>query len=92
MTDDLVTNVCRALSHPLRRQLLLALARNECDVGDLGQSCGVGQPTVSKHLAALRSAGLVQVRVDGRFRCYSLTEPELLLELFDFFDRWRDRG
>ncbi len=81
MTDDRASAVCRALSHPVRRALLEGLLTGECDVGYMTDSSGVGQPTVSKHLAMLRDAELVTVRVDGRRRCYSLAEPELLHQL-----------
>lgn len=80
---DFLTGVCRALSHPARRALLQALARGECDVGGLSAGLGLDQPTVSKSLATLRRAGLVQVRVDGRRRCYSLNHPEILRPLLD---------
>jgi DNA-binding transcriptional ArsR family regulator len=80
---DFVTGVCRALAHPSRRALLQALARDECDVGSLSAGSGLDQPTASKHLAALRRAGLVQVRVDGRRRCYSLTHEEIVRPLLN---------
>lgn len=69
-------SVCRALAHPLRRQLLESLGTGECDVGILQQKTGADQPVVSKHLAVLREAGLVEVRTDGRRRCYTLRDPE----------------
>jgi DNA-binding transcriptional ArsR family regulator len=84
-----VTGVCRALAHPARRALLQALTRGECDVSNLSASSGLDQPTVSKHLRALRTAGLVQVRVDGRRRCYSLASEvtvRRLLELLTEID------
>jgi len=80
---DFVTGVCRALAHPARRALLQALSRGECDVGGLSAGSGLDQPTASKHLAALRRAGLVTVRVDGRRRCYSLTSEETVRPLLD---------
>ncbi|MGC8627574.1 MAG: ArsR/SmtB family transcription factor [Acidimicrobiales bacterium] len=76
-----MTSACRALGHPLRRVLLQALSQGECDVGSLSAGLGVDQPTVSKHLAALRSAGLVQARVDGRRRCYSLAHETVVKPL-----------
>lgn len=85
MTDP-VSEVCRALAHPTRRGLLLAMANSECDVGNLTDGCGLDQPTASKHLAALRAAGLVHVRVDGRRRCYSLVDRELVLEVLDLVE------
>jgi DNA-binding transcriptional ArsR family regulator len=80
---DFVTGACRALGHPARRALLQALARGECDVGGLSGGAGLDQPTASKHLAALRRAGLVTVRVDGRRRCYSLAHEKTLRPLLD---------
>ena len=78
---DFVTGACRALAHPARRALLQALSRGECDVGGLSTGLGLDQPTVSKSLAALRRAGLVEVRIDGRRRCYSLTHGEIVKPL-----------
>lgn len=89
---DCVTLACRALAHPARRWLLQALARSECDVGDLSAGSGLDQPTVSKHLAALRRAGLVQVRVDARRRCYSLANQELVKTLLDILGELEARG
>jgi DNA-binding transcriptional ArsR family regulator len=80
---DFLTGVCRALGHPARRALLQALSRGECDVGSLSAGLGLDQPTVSKHLAALRSAGLVRARVDGRRRCYSLAHEAVVKPLLD---------
>ena len=80
---DFLTGVCRALSHPARRALLQALCRGECDVGGLSAGSGLDQPTASKSLATLRRAGLVQVRIDGRRRCYSLSHEETVKPLLD---------
>jgi DNA-binding transcriptional ArsR family regulator len=84
--SDVVTATCRALSHRARRTLLRALLRGECDVGTLSAGCGLDQPTASKHLATLRGAGLVQVRVDSRRHCYSLTHAEIVRPLLDLLD------
>ena len=78
---DPVSAICRALAHQVRRSLLAALATSECDVGRLSSHSGVDQPTASKHLATLRRAGLVRVRVDGRRRCYSLADDETVTAL-----------
>jgi DNA-binding transcriptional ArsR family regulator len=85
--SDFLTGVCRALSHPARRALLRALSRGECDVGGLSAGLDLDQPTVSKSLATLRRAGLVQVRVEGPRRCYSLDHEEIVRPLLDLLDR-----
>ena len=89
---DFLTGVCRALSHPARRELLRALSRGECDVGGLSAGSGLDQPAVSKSLATLRSAGLVQVRVEGRRRCYSLDHEEIVRPLLDLLAELESRA
>ncbi|RLE30110.1 MAG: transcriptional regulator [Acidobacteria bacterium] len=86
MSGDL-RDICRALGHPARRALLSALAQEQCDVSNLADQVKLSQPTVSKHLATLRRAGLVEVRIDGRRRCYSLADAELIRTLLDLLDR-----
>lgn len=80
---DVAAGVCRALAHPARRALLRELGQGECDVASLGAGSGLDQPTTSKHLAMLRSAGLVEVRIDCRRRCYSLTDGGITRALLD---------
>lgn len=86
MTDT-VGVALRALAHPLRRQLLSGLLGGECDVGVMAAHSAADQPVVSKHLAVLREAGLVEVRVDGRRRCYSLKDPALMRDLLELLGR-----
>ena len=62
----------RTLADPTRRTLFERLcAEGEKTVGDLTERAGVSQPVVSKHLAALKQAGLVRDRRDGRHTHYS---------------------
>ncbi len=49
-----------------------------CSVGELVDRVGVGQPTVSHHLAILRDAGLVNVRQEGRQTFYSLNQDAVV--------------
>ncbi len=85
-TQQAETALCRALSHPLRRSLLRGLLGGECDVGVMQEKTQTDQPTVSKHLAVLRESGVVEVRVDGRRRCYTLTYPEQTGQLLKALD------
>lgn len=65
------------VAEPNRRRILDLLAETERPVGDLVQRLELSQPAVSKHLRALREAGLVRVRGDAQRRLYSL-RPEPL--------------
>ncbi|MBB3311171.1 DNA-binding transcriptional ArsR family regulator [Rhizobium sp. BK196] len=62
----------RALSDPTRRGIFERLCREgEKTVGALTARAGVSQPVVSKHLAVLKTAGLVRDRHEGRQTHYT---------------------
>ncbi|TNM60468.1 winged helix-turn-helix transcriptional regulator [Streptomyces sp. NP160] len=68
----------RGLGDPTRLSLVRELARGEARVVDLSTALGLGQSTVSNHLACLRECGLVDFRPRGRASVYHLTRPELM--------------
>ena len=64
--------IFRTLADPTRRAIFERLCREgEKTVGALTARAGVSQPVVSKHLAALKRAGLVRDRPEGRQTHYS---------------------
>ena len=74
----------RTLADPTRRALFERLCREgEQTVGALTAQAGVSQPAVSKHLAALKAAGLVRDRHEGRQTHYS-PQPGALAPLIDW--------
>src|SRR5438128_11813322 len=64
------SNAFNAVAEPRRREILNYLALQERPVGDIVESLGLEQPSVSKHLRVLREVGLVHVRRDGRQMLY----------------------
>ena len=58
------------LGEPNRRRLLELLRGGEMTVTELASHFTVTRPAISQHLGVLASAGLVEVRRDGRFRRY----------------------
>jgi DNA-binding transcriptional ArsR family regulator len=81
-------DIFRALADPTRRAVFERLMGREMSVSDLKAGFTVSQPAVSQHLAALRAAGLVQERREGRFTYYR-ADPEALAPLVDWVDRYR---
>lgn len=65
----------RALSHPLRLQIVeqLSVHEHRC-VNELVDSLGAPQPAVSQHLRVLRGARLVVGRRVGKEVRYSLSD------------------
>lgn len=86
--------IFHALSDPSRRAIFESLTRGEAAVKDLTARFDISQPAVSQHLAALRSAGLVSGRREGR-RVYYRVEPRGMKPLLDWIAHyqafWTDR-
>jgi DNA-binding transcriptional ArsR family regulator len=78
--------VFKALGHPARLRLVETLAAGPVCVCELAELLPQGLPAVSKHLALLREAGIVQARREGQKIFYRLTMP-CLLESFGCVDR-----
>jgi DNA-binding transcriptional ArsR family regulator len=90
------TNVLfKTLADPTRRGIFERLARDgEQTVHALTDHAGVSQPMVSKHLSALKLAGLVRDRREGRETHYS-ARPQSLAPMLDWLGHyaafWGDR-
>src|SRR5688572_25709489 len=65
----------RGFADPTRIRILNLLVVGEMCVCDLVEILELPQPTVSRHLAYLRGAGLVAVTRESNFAHYRLTEP-----------------
>ncbi len=67
-----VDRMFRAFSDRTRLRILSMLRRGELCVCEIVDVLGVPQPKVSRHLAYLRRAGLVEARRDGLWMYYRL--------------------
>ena len=65
----------KALSHPARVEILQVLARRgTCICGEIVDELPLAQATVSQHLKALKSAGLIRGDIEGPAICYCIDE------------------
>ncbi len=64
--------VAKALAHPSRLLMLDALQEKELCVCELQALVGADQSTVSKHLAILKQAGIVEDRRQGGWTYYRI--------------------
>ena len=69
---DQLESLFKALADKTRLRILALLGNNEVCVCHIHDSLGVPQPTVSRHLAYLRRAGLVDARRDGVWMHYRI--------------------
>jgi DNA-binding transcriptional ArsR family regulator len=80
--------IFKALADPSRRAIFERLTTGEAAVKDLTARFDISQPAVSQHLAALRDAGLVKERRDGRLVYYRVA-PKGLRPLVDWLAKYQ---
>ena len=88
MFDDHRIAVLKALAEPTRRRIISALVDSSLTVKVISERLDVPQYQVSKHLAVLRDATIVEMEADWRFHNYTiaaalqpgLKEPEPVLD------------
>ena len=72
-----------ALADPVRNKIVQMLAARDMPAGDIASRFPVSRPAVSRHLAVLLRANLVEVREQAQMRVYSLNPRGL-----DEIDAW----
>lgn len=76
---ELQAQMCRVLGHPLRLRIINTLKDGERKpVNEMVAILGETQPTVSRHLAALRSAGILATHRKGIEIFYEITSPKVV--------------
>jgi DNA-binding transcriptional ArsR family regulator len=90
-----VDTIMRALADPTRRAVFeRVVGSDEITVAELTRGSGVTQGAISQHLKALKMAGLVVERPEGRNVFYR-AEPDGLAPLVDWMSHygvfWRTR-
>jgi DNA-binding transcriptional ArsR family regulator len=70
-------SVFRALADPSRRQILQDLRGGELSAGEIASGFAIKAPSVSRHLAILKSAGLITERREANRILYSLAGDRL---------------
>ena len=65
-----------ALADTTRLRLLNLMRRDEICVCFFTEALSESQPKISRHLAYLRNAGIVETRREGKWMHYRIVEPE----------------
>ena len=72
--DIALAEFAKAIAHPARIVILKLLAtRSSCICGEIVDELPLSQSTVSQHLKALKTAGLIQGEIEGPKTCYCLS-------------------
>jgi ArsR family transcriptional regulator len=70
--------VLKALSHPLRLELVCGLRVKPCTQTFIAETLSLPQSTVAQHLKVLRTEGLVRAERRGVEVIFSLTDPSVI--------------
>ena len=76
--EEQLARTLALIGQPARIQILYALGEQETCVCHLVAALNLRQASISQHLMALRQAGFVSARRDGRNIFYQLTQPAVL--------------
>ena len=81
-----IQNTMRALSDPIRREILNLLKGGRMSAGDITEHFEVTGASISRHLSVLKEADLIRDQREGKFIYYDLNASvleELLLWIAD---------
>jgi DNA-binding transcriptional ArsR family regulator len=78
------SRIFRALADPTRRQILQELKECELAAGAIAARFSISGPSISRHLAILKSADLVSERREGNRIIYRLEPAEIAGAVGDF--------
>lgn len=67
----------RALSDPIRREILDILKRGRCPAGEIADHFPISGAAVSRHLSVLKEADLIRDSREGKFIYYELNTSVL---------------
>ncbi|MCX6065826.1 MAG: metalloregulator ArsR/SmtB family transcription factor [Chloroflexi bacterium] len=73
-----ISELFQAVSAPARLEILLIIGAGESCVCYLEAQLGYRQAYISQHLMAMRQAGLIESRREGKFVFYRLLKPEIM--------------
>jgi DNA-binding transcriptional ArsR family regulator len=85
-----LTSTFHALADPTRRAILARLTLGEATVSELAEPFDLSQPTISKHLKVLESAGLIEGGRDAQRRPRRLA-PLAMKDIADWIEPFRQQ-
>lgn len=86
MDEKVFSKYFKAFGDLSRLRIVTLLSSKEMTVNDITSAIGLSQPTVSRHLAILREAGIVIDRRDKQKVYYSLIKKNVEICCMGFCD------
>lgn len=79
---EMKTDLFKALSHPIRIRILESLRERKQCAGTLAPELGIEQSNFSRHISALKTAGLIRTWKEGVSVYFSISDQRI----FDLID------
>jgi len=76
--EEKISQLFEIIGKPVRTQIMMAIGQGEACVCHLEAVLGLRQAYLSQHLMALRNAGILTTRREGRYIFYRIRDMRLL--------------
>ena len=86
-----MSDVFKALSDPTRRRILELLKLKSMNAGEIADEFHISKPSISHHLAILKSSGLIFDERQGQNIIYSI-DMTVFQEMMQWFIGFMDKG
>ena len=89
-----IQNTLKALSDPIRREILNLLKNGRMSAGDIVERFEVTGASISRHLSVLKEADLIRDRREGKYIYYELNASvleEIMLWIADLKGEENDK-
>lgn len=77
MTDEKISELCKALGDPNRLKIIKMLSKGELCACRLLEAFNITQPTLSHHMKILSAVELVDSRREGKWTYYSINKDSI---------------
>lgn len=78
MVTQMMADMFKALSHPMRVKIIQAVGDKEPCACELVRQLGIEQSNLSQHLSILKARGILTSRKEGQKVFYRVLFPEIL--------------
>lgn len=74
---EMQADICGALAHPVRLEILDLLSEGEQNSGQLLENLKIPKANLSQHLSVLKEAGLIRSRREGLYHYFAVAIPQI---------------
>lgn len=89
--EQKIAEQLKAVAHPARLRILRFLLKGPGCATLANREVEISQPNLSQHLKILTDSGIISFRRVGTKKCFYLSRPDFVNELFKLFANEREK-